>query len=144
MYKRWFMWNILQNSCKGFGSVKLEKIVLFKSLRNSKKCNKGNFTSKSNWTKLKLFGGGGQHYLVWNKISTLWFPLFDTKSKYFKALTWKVSLICMDIVWCMYVTIYTKSRPIIQLSEESLIVLALTFFFQFQIDPYEHWTGSAE
>ena len=28
------------------------KILLFKSLRNSKRCNKGNFTSKSNSNKL--------------------------------------------------------------------------------------------
>ena len=42
-----------------------------KSLRNSKRPNKGNFTSKSNSNKIKLFGGGGQHYLVLNKISTL-------------------------------------------------------------------------
>ena len=33
-------------------------IVLFKSLRNSKRHNKGNFK------KIKLCGGGGQHYLV--------------------------------------------------------------------------------
>ena len=38
------------------------KIVLFKSLRNSKRRNKGNFTSKSNSNKIKLCGGGGgQH-----------------------------------------------------------------------------------
>ena len=45
------------------------QIVLFKSIRNSKRRNKGNFTSKSNSNKIKL--GGGQHYLVLNKISTL-------------------------------------------------------------------------
>ena len=45
------------------------EIVLFKSLRNSKRRNKGNFMSKSNSNK--LFGGGGQHYIVLNKISTL-------------------------------------------------------------------------
>ena len=39
-------------------------IVLFKSLRNSKRRNKGNFTSKSNSNKIKLCRGGGQHYLV--------------------------------------------------------------------------------
>ena len=33
-----------------------EKIVLFKSLRNRKRRNKGNFTSKSNSNKLKLCG----------------------------------------------------------------------------------------
>ena len=49
------------------------KIVLFKSLRNSKRCNNGNFTSKSNSNKIKLCGGGGQHYLVLNKIPTLYF-----------------------------------------------------------------------
>ena len=37
-------------------------IVLFKSLRNSKRRNKGKFTSKSNSNKIKLCGG--QHYLV--------------------------------------------------------------------------------
>ena len=45
--------------------------VLFKSLRNSKRRKKGNFTSKSNSKKIKLSGGGGQHYLVLNKNSTL-------------------------------------------------------------------------
>ena len=49
------------------------QIVLFKSLRNSKRRNKGNFTSESNSNKIKLFGGGGQHYLVLNKISKLYF-----------------------------------------------------------------------
>ena len=44
-------------------------IVLFKSLRNSKRRNKGNFTSKSNSNKIKMCGG--QQYLVLNKISTL-------------------------------------------------------------------------
>ena len=34
-------------------------IVLFKSLRNSKRRNKGNFTSKSNSNKIKLCGVGG-------------------------------------------------------------------------------------
>ena len=41
------------------------------SCRNSKRRNKGNFTSKSNLNKIKLCGGGGQHYLVLNKVSTL-------------------------------------------------------------------------
>ena len=50
--------------------VNCVEIVLFRSLRNSKRRNKGNFTSKSNSNKKKLCGGGGQHYLV-NKISTL-------------------------------------------------------------------------
>ena len=45
------------------------EIVLFESLRNRKRRNKGNFTSKSNLNKIKLCGG--QHYLVLNKISTL-------------------------------------------------------------------------
>ena len=44
-------------------------IVLFKSIKNSKRRNKGNFTLKSNSKKIKL-DGGGQHYLVLNKIST--------------------------------------------------------------------------
>jgi hypothetical protein len=48
-----------------------KKIVLFKSIRNSKRRNKGNFTSKYNSIKIKLCGGGGQPYLVLNKISTL-------------------------------------------------------------------------
>ena len=48
-----------------------QEIVLFKSLRNSKRRNKGNFTSKSNSNKIKLCGGGGQHYLVLNKFSAL-------------------------------------------------------------------------
>ena len=41
-------------------------IVLFKSLRYSKRRNKGNCTSKSNLNKLKLCEGGGQHYIVFN------------------------------------------------------------------------------
>ena len=45
------------------------RIVLFKSIRNSKRRNEGNFTLKSNLNKIKLCGG--QHYLVLNKISTL-------------------------------------------------------------------------
>ena len=48
-------------------------IVLFKSLRNSERRNKGNFTSKSNSNKINLCGGGVQHYLVLNKISTIQF-----------------------------------------------------------------------
>ena len=39
------------------------KIVLFKSLRNSKRRNKGNFTSESNSNKIKLCGGGGAAFL---------------------------------------------------------------------------------
>ena len=46
-------------------------IVLFKSLKNSKRCSKGNFTSNFNLNKIKFCVGGGQHYLVLNKISTL-------------------------------------------------------------------------
>ena len=42
-----------------------------KSLRNSKRRNKGNFTSKSISNKIKLCVFGGQQYLVLNKISTL-------------------------------------------------------------------------
>ena len=37
----------------------LNIIVLFKSFRNSKRRNKGNFMSKSNSNKIKLCGGGG-------------------------------------------------------------------------------------
>ena len=47
-----------------------KNIVLFKSFRNCKRCNKGNFTLKPNSNKILLCGGGGQHYLVLNKIST--------------------------------------------------------------------------
>ena len=39
----------------------------FKSLRNYKRRSKGKFTSKSNSNKIKLCGGGGQHYLVLKK-----------------------------------------------------------------------------
>ena len=46
------------------------KIVLFKSLRNCKRRNKGYFTLKSNSNNIMLCVGGGQHYLVLNKIST--------------------------------------------------------------------------
>ena len=45
-------------------------IVLFKSLRNSKRHNKGNFTLKFNSNKIMLYG---QHYLVLNKISMKYF-----------------------------------------------------------------------
>ena len=43
------------------------------SIRNSKRRNEGNFTSKSNSNKIKLCWGGGQHYLALNKISTFYF-----------------------------------------------------------------------
>ena len=46
-----------------------EKYIIFKSLRNCKRRNKGNFMLKSNSNKIMLCGGGGQHYLVLNKIS---------------------------------------------------------------------------
>ena len=46
-------------------------IVPFKSLRNNKRRNKEHFASKSYSNKINLCGGGGQHYLVLNKISTL-------------------------------------------------------------------------
>ena len=44
-----------------------ECIVLFKSLRNSKRHNKGNFMSKSNSNKIKLCGGGGNIILFWKR-----------------------------------------------------------------------------
>ena len=37
----------------------IQDIVLFKSLRNSKRRKKGNFMLKSNLKKIKLCGGGG-------------------------------------------------------------------------------------
>ena len=39
--------------------------------RNCKRCYKENSMLKFNLNKIKLCGGGGQHYLVLNKISTL-------------------------------------------------------------------------
>ena len=57
-------------------------IVLFKSLRNSKRRNKGNVTLKSNSNKIKLCGGGGQHYLVFNVIIS--FICILTISKWIK------------------------------------------------------------
>ena len=51
-------------------TFRYQKIVLFKSLRNGKRCNKGNFMLKSNSNKIMLCGGGGQYYIVFNKIST--------------------------------------------------------------------------
>ena len=48
-----------------------EYYVLFKSHGNCKRRKKGNFTLKSNSNKIMLCGGGRQHYLVLNKISTL-------------------------------------------------------------------------
>ena len=64
--------DILENLTVHF--IEREKrltLVLFKSLRNCKRRNKGNFTSKSNSNKIMLCRGGGQHYLFFNKISTL-------------------------------------------------------------------------
>ena len=55
----------------------VKSLVLFQSLRNSKRRNKVNFTSKSNSNKKKLCGGGGQYFLVLNKISTLKFHLLS-------------------------------------------------------------------
>ena len=49
----------------------MSDIILFKSLRNSKRLDKGNFTSKSNSNKIKLCGVGGQYYIVLIKISKL-------------------------------------------------------------------------
>ena len=45
-------------------------IILFKLHRNCKRHNKENFMLKSNSNKLMLCRGGGQHYLVFNKILT--------------------------------------------------------------------------
>ena len=45
-----------------FFSEKKLKIVLFKSLRKSKRRNEGNFTLKSNWNKIMLCGVGGQFF----------------------------------------------------------------------------------
>ena len=44
---------------------------VFRSLRNWKRRNKGNFTLKSISNKIMLCGSRGLHYLVLNKISTL-------------------------------------------------------------------------
>ena len=60
-YKRLLVYKILLSEDLTINSI-------FKSLRNSKRPNKGNFTSKSNSNKIKLCGGGGNHYLVLNKI----------------------------------------------------------------------------
>ena len=46
-------------------------ILLFKSLKSYKRRNKGSLTSKSNSDKIMLCGGGGQYYLILNKISKL-------------------------------------------------------------------------
>ena len=54
-----------------FFYIYIQRIVLFKSIGNSKRRNKGNFTLKKKRKKIKLGGGGGQHYLALNKISTL-------------------------------------------------------------------------
>ena len=62
-------WNVI--FFLNYVDIECSLIVLFKSVRNSKRRNKGNFTSKSNSNKIKLCGDGGQHYLVLNKISTL-------------------------------------------------------------------------
>ena len=44
-------------------------IVLFKSLKNCKRRNKGTFKLKSNSNNIMLCDGWGQHYLVSNNIS---------------------------------------------------------------------------
>ena len=70
-YCQCLFYNIILLSQKEFGLHRFE-IVIFKSLRNSKRRNKGNFMSKSNSNKMKLCRGGGrQHYLVLKKISML-------------------------------------------------------------------------
>ena len=51
-------------------SILTDKTGVIKSLRNSRRRNKGNFTSKSNSNKIKLCGGVRQHYLVLFKILT--------------------------------------------------------------------------
>ena len=60
-------------------------IVLFKSLRNSKRRNKGNFTLKSNFKKIMLCGAT---YLVLNKISMKYFlrlfTIFKLIKQYFR------------------------------------------------------------
>ena len=58
--------NHLASSLKYF-----QLIVLFKSIKNSKRRKKGNFTSKYNSNKIKLGEGGRQHCLVLKKITTL-------------------------------------------------------------------------
>ena len=67
--------NLFESSTWKICLIRLEivrlKIVLFKSLRTSKRRNKGNFTSKSNSNKIKLCGGGGTTLCVLNYISTL-------------------------------------------------------------------------
>ena len=59
---------LAQCTSKYFPSQSL-KIVLFKSLRNSNKRNKRNFTLKSNSNKVMLCWVWRQHYLVFNKMS---------------------------------------------------------------------------
>ena len=49
---------ILPNKICNELKEKSVKIVLFNSLRNSKRRNKGNFTSKSNSNEIMLCGGG--------------------------------------------------------------------------------------
>ena len=48
-----------------------QKKVLFKSIRNCKRFKENTFMSNSN--KILISGGGMQHYLVLNKLSTLEF-----------------------------------------------------------------------
>ena len=77
--------NIILNNCRAYNEkttrseivfkLKLvylfQIILLFDTLRNCKRRNKGQLKSNSN--KIMLCGGGGQHILGLNKISTLWF-----------------------------------------------------------------------
>ena len=63
--------HILTLSFFSMVEIALRKIVPFKSLRNFKGYNKGNFISKSNSNKIMLCGGGGQQYFVLSMISTL-------------------------------------------------------------------------
>ena len=71
----WLSWAIMKviillSQYRNNKNVIWHKIVPFKSLRNCKRPNKGNITSKSNSNKIMLDGGGGKYYLALNKIIT--------------------------------------------------------------------------
>ena len=65
--------NTFRNSIQTQIDIFVSENITFDTLRNCKRRNKGNFMLKSNSNKIMLCGGGGQHILGLNKISTLWF-----------------------------------------------------------------------
>ena len=91
--------------------IEVSKIVLFKSVRNCKRCNKGNLMLKSNSNKIRLCGGGGQHFLVLKNIFNLIFTLlkswsedvldFDPSELWLRASSINIiNIITIQYTWC--------------------------------------------